>query len=69
MTGLTITKLDGSAKAGIVFAIADELKLPIRFVGVGEKITDLKAFDAEAFVKAFLDISDEQIKPFSYSTV
>ncbi len=59
LTGLVITKLDGSAKAGIVFAIADELKLPIRFVGVGEKITDLKAFDAEAFVKAFLDISDE----------
>lgn len=49
---LAITKLDGTAKAGIIFAIAEELKLPIRFIGVGEKIEDLKPFDAKEFVDA-----------------
>jgi len=49
---LVLTKLDGTAKGGILFAIANKLNLPIRFIGVGEKIDDLRLFDAEEFVKA-----------------
>lgn len=55
VTGLTLTKLDGTAKGGIVFAIAAKMQLPIRFIGVGEKIDDLRAFEAEPFVKALFD--------------
>lgn len=54
VTGIALTKLDGTAKGGIIIAIARELKIPIRFVGVGEKIDDLKDFDAEAFVEALV---------------
>jgi fused signal recognition particle receptor len=52
VTGIALTKLDGTAKGGIVFAIADRLHLPIRFVGVGESLEDLRPFDAEDFVDA-----------------
>ncbi len=52
VTGLTITKLDGTAKGGILFAIAKQMKLPIRFIGVGEQIDDLREFDAKDFVNA-----------------
>jgi fused signal recognition particle receptor len=52
VTDIAVAKLDGTAKGGIVFAIARELKLPIRYVGTGEKITDLAEFDARQFVKA-----------------
>lgn len=55
VTGLILTKLDGTAKGGIVFAIARRLSLPIRFIGVGESIGDLRAFDAAEFVAALLD--------------
>ncbi len=51
VTGLVITKLDGTAKGGIVFAIANKLNLPIRYIGVGESITDLQPFNAEDFVE------------------
>lgn len=54
VTGLVLTKLDGTAKGGVVFTIATELGLPIRFIGVGEKIDDLRPFDASAFVDAIL---------------
>lgn len=54
VTGLAITKLDGSAKGGVVFALAREFGLPIRFVGLGERIEDLREFDPEAFVDALL---------------
>ena len=57
LTGITLTKLDGTAKGGIVFAIADRLKIPIRFIGVGEGIDDLKHFDARAFVDALFEQS------------
>jgi len=50
LTGITLTKLDGTAKGGILFAIADRLRVPIRFIGVGEKIEDLRYFDAEEFL-------------------
>ncbi len=52
VTGITMTKLDGTAKGGIVFALADKMKLPIRFIGVGEKIDDLRPFQPEEFVRA-----------------
>ena len=52
LTGIVLTKLDGTAKGGIVFAIADELKLPVKYVGVGEGMDDLIPFNAEDFVTA-----------------
>jgi len=55
VSGITLTKLDGTAKGGIVFAIARQLQLPIRFIGVGEQVDDLRCFDAETFVDALFD--------------
>ena len=55
ITGLILTKLDGTAKGGILFAIAEKLGLPIRFIGVGESIDDLREFHANEFVDALLD--------------
>lgn len=52
ITGIVLTKLDGTAKGGIVFAIANELKLPVKFVGVGEGVDDLIPFDSKEFVEA-----------------
>jgi fused signal recognition particle receptor len=54
VTGLVVTKLDGTAKGGVVFALAREFGLPIRYVGLGETATDLRQFDAEAFVDGLL---------------
>ena len=58
VTGLILTKLDGTAKGGIVFAITRRLGLPIRFIGVGESIEDLREFDAAEFVAALLEGDD-----------
>jgi len=55
VTGLTVTKLDGTAKGGIMLAISQKLELPIRYIGVGEAIDDLREFNAEEFVYALLD--------------
>ena len=55
LTGIVLTKLDSTAKGGIVFAIEDALKVPVRYVGVGEKASDLIAFDPDAFVAALFD--------------
>jgi fused signal recognition particle receptor len=52
LTGITITKMDGTAKGGVLFAVADRLQVPIRFIGVGERIEDLRHFDAEEFLDA-----------------
>ena len=54
VTGIVLTKLDGTAKGGIIVAIARELKIPIRFIGVGEGVEDLKVFDAREFVEALI---------------
>ncbi|ARM30243.1 signal recognition particle-docking protein FtsY [Prosthecochloris sp. HL-130-GSB] len=54
VTGLVITKLDGTAKGGIVLSISRELKLPVKYIGVGEKIDDLQIFDRSTFVKALM---------------
>lgn len=58
LTGLCLTKLDGTAKGGIVLAIAQQMTLPIRFIGVGEGIDDLREFDAAQFVDALLAIDE-----------
>lgn len=55
LTGFIITKLDGTAKGGIVFSISEELKKPIKFIGVGEKIEDLRKFDAKEYIQAIFD--------------
>ncbi|MBE9567741.1 MAG: signal recognition particle-docking protein FtsY [Proteobacteria bacterium] len=55
LTGLAVTKLDGTAKGGILFSIASTLKLPVRFIGIGEGIDDLRPFDASEFVDALLE--------------
>jgi fused signal recognition particle receptor len=52
LTGLTLTKLDGTAKGGVIFALAKQFGIPIRFIGIGESIEDLQDFDAESFVNA-----------------
>jgi len=62
LSGVCLTKLDGTAKGGIVVRIVRELKLPIKLVGVGERVEDLKAFDAEAFVDALVP-ADEARHP------
>ena len=54
VTGIVLTKLDGTAKGGIVIAVADALQIPVKYVGVGEKMDDLMPFDADAFVKALI---------------
>lgn len=55
LTGFIITKLDGTAKGGIVFSISEELKKPIKFIGVGEKIEDLRKFEAKEYIQAIFD--------------
>ena len=52
LTGISLTKLDGTAKGGVIFAIADQFNLPIRYIGVGEKIEDLRTFNAQEFIDA-----------------
>ena len=55
VTGITMTKLDGTAKGGILFAIANELKIPFCYLGLGEGIDDLRPFDASQFVSAIFN--------------
>lgn len=68
ITGIVLTKLDGTAKGGVVLAINNELDVPVKFVGVGEKIEDLQPFDADAFAAALFDAKipddDETIAGF-----
>jgi fused signal recognition particle receptor len=56
VSGIVVTKLDGTARGGVLFGIAHELKLPIRFIGVGESAKDLRPFDAGTFINAILPI-------------
>ena len=61
LTGLTLTKLDGTAKGGVIFAIADQFPIPIRYIGVGEGIDDLRPFNSHEFVEALFADSDKQV--------
>jgi fused signal recognition particle receptor len=58
VTGLVLTKLDGTAKGGIVLAISHDMNLPVKFIGVGEQIDDLQPFDRHAFVEALFEGSE-----------
>ena len=60
LTGVIVTKLDGTGKGGILLPIARELRLPIKFIGVGESAEDLQPYDAAAFVRALLDLPAEE---------
>ena len=55
ITGITLTKLDGTAKGGIIFALAMEMGIPVRYIGVGEQLEDLQEFDHTEFVEALLE--------------
>ena len=59
VTGMALTKLDGTAKGGIIFSIADQFNIPIRYIGVGEKIEDLRPFVADDFINALFDQKEE----------
>ena len=59
MTGIILTKLDGTAKGGIAVAIQAELDIPVKYIGVGETIDDLQKFDADQFVNALFNVKDE----------
>ena len=58
VTGIILTKLDGTAKGGIAVAIESELDIPVKYIGVGETIDDLQKFDANEFVNALFNIQD-----------
>ncbi|HVN41857.1 MAG TPA: signal recognition particle protein, partial [Steroidobacteraceae bacterium] len=60
LTGIVLTKLDGTAKGGIVLGICDELQVPVRYVGLGERAEDLREFHAEDFVEALFGGAEEQ---------
>lgn len=62
LSGITITKLDGTAKGGIIFALADKMKTPIRFIGVGESIDDLREFNGQDFIQALFATNDNAEK-------
>ncbi len=55
ITGIVLTKLDGTAKGGVILGICDELKVPVRYIGIGEKVADLREFDAREFVAALYE--------------
>lgn len=63
ITGIVLTKLDGTAKGGIIIPIAHELKLPVRFIGVGEGIQDLQFFDPNEFVNALFAVGEKEDSP------
>jgi len=60
ITGIILTKLDGTAKGGIAVAIHSELGIPVKYIGVGESIDDLQKFDADEFVNALFDVKDSE---------
>lgn len=60
LTGIILTKMDGTAKGGIAVAIQSELQIPVKYIGVGETIDDLQKFDADQFVDALFDVPEEQ---------
>ncbi|XNM82007.1 signal recognition particle-docking protein FtsY [Escherichia coli] len=58
LTGITLTKLDGTAKGGVIFSVADQFGIPIRYIGVGERIEDLRPFKADDFIEALFARED-----------
>ena len=62
VSGIVLTKLDGTAKGGVIFAVAEQMQLPIRYIGVGEGIDDLRPFDAHDFVEALFVTEEDEVK-------
>lgn len=62
LTGIILTKMDGTSKGGIAVAIQSELKIPVKYIGVGEKLDDLQKFDSEEFVNALFDIDESGLR-------
>ena len=60
ISGIVLTKLDGTAKGGIAIAIQSEMGIPVKYIGVGESIDDLQKFNAEQFVNALFDVKTEE---------
>jgi fused signal recognition particle receptor len=62
ISGINLTKLDGTAKGGIIFSLADQFGIPIRYIGIGEGIDDLRPFEAQQFVDALFsqDVTEQQ---------
>lgn len=60
LTGIILTKMDGTAKGGIAVAIQSELRVPVKYIGVGETIDDLQKFDSDEFVNALFDMKVEE---------
>jgi len=58
LSGITLTKLDGTAKGGVIFSIADQFGIPIRYIGVGEQLADLRPFNSEDFIEALFARED-----------
>lgn len=69
ITGIVLTKLDGTAKGGIVISIKNELNIPVKLIGVGEKIDDLQPFDSKDFVKALFDMDFEHAEKSNYDRI
>ena len=63
ITGIVLTKLDGTARGGVVLSIMDDLKIPVKFVGVGEQVDDLQPFDAEAFTEGLFENASREDGP------
>jgi fused signal recognition particle receptor len=61
LTGIVLTKLDGTAKGGIVLGICDELRVPVRYIGLGERPEDLREFYAEEFVEALFGKGEDEV--------
>ena len=60
ISGIVLTKLDGTARGGIVIAIQSEMNIPVKYIGIGEQIDDLQKFDADKFVDALFETQDEE---------
>ena len=60
ITGIVLTKLDGTAKGGVILGICDELQVPVRFIGIGERVADLRPFDSHEFVSALYEADATQ---------
>ena len=69
INGIILTKLDGTAKGGIAVAIQSELDIPVKYIGVGEKIDDLQKFNADSFVNALFDIDEKKLDDSEYKIV
>jgi len=61
ISGIVLTKLDGTAKGGVIIAIADELNIPVKYIGIGEALEDLREFKAEEFVEALFADGDTTV--------